>query len=76
MIVYTPPRAAASIPLIDPGSGFSASREERHKVAWEIHEACREKSRYAACTAAEHVYEMFKRSYGYSPTEVKRGIHT
>jgi isopenicillin N synthase-like dioxygenase len=25
--------------------------------------------RYAACTAAEHMNEMFRRSYGYSPTE-------
>ena len=30
-------------------------------------------ARYAPCTAAEHTYEMFKRSYGYSPLE--RGTH-
>lgn len=55
MIVYTPPRAAARIPVIDLGGAFSAQREARRQVAWEIHKAC---------------------SYGYSPTEVKRGIHT
>jgi hypothetical protein len=51
MIAYTPPRAAASIPVVDLGGSFSAHLEDRHQVA-------------------------FKRSYGYSQTEVKRGIHT
>ena len=32
--------------------------------------------KFASCTAAEHQYEMFKRSYGYSPTDVKKGVRT
>ena len=32
--------------------------------------------RFEACTAAEHTYEMFRRSYGYSPTNVKRSVQT
>ena len=30
--------------------------------------------RFAACTASEHVYEMFQRSYGYAPSASKRGM--
>ena len=29
--------------------------------------------RYAPCTASEHNAEMFRRSYGFSPNEVKAG---
>ena len=32
--------------------------------------------RFEACTAAEHTYEMFRRSYGYSPTNVTRSAQT
>ncbi|HZR68111.1 MAG TPA: 2-oxoglutarate and iron-dependent oxygenase domain-containing protein [Burkholderiales bacterium] len=42
MIVYTPPRAAASIPVVDLGGSFSPSREARKQVAWDIHKACRD----------------------------------
>ena len=42
MIVYTPPRAATAIPVVDLLGSFSSIREERRKVAWEIHRACRE----------------------------------
>jgi len=31
---------------------------------------------FEACTAAEHTYEMFRRSYGYSPTNVTRSAQT
>jgi len=42
MIVYTPPKPADSIPVIDLTNSFSPDIEERKKVAWEIHKACRE----------------------------------
>jgi isopenicillin N synthase-like dioxygenase len=42
MIVYTPPRAAESIPVVDLGGSFSADRDDRKAVAWEIHKACRQ----------------------------------
>lgn len=41
MIVYTPPKAADHIPLIDLAASF-ADPEARRAVAWEIHKACRE----------------------------------
>jgi isopenicillin N synthase-like dioxygenase len=31
---------------------------------------------FAPCTAAEHTYEMFRRSYGYSPADPKRSAAT
>jgi isopenicillin N synthase-like dioxygenase len=42
MIVYTPPRAPQSIPVIDLTGAFSPELEARREVAWEIHKACRE----------------------------------
>jgi isopenicillin N synthase-like dioxygenase len=30
--------------------------------------------KFAACTASEHTYEMFQRSYGYAPSASKRGM--
>jgi len=30
--------------------------------------------KFAPCTAAEHTYEMFRRSYGYSPAELERTV--
>ena len=41
MIVYTPPKAANRIPLIDLDGSFDDS-EARRRVAWNIHKACRE----------------------------------
>lgn len=42
MIFYTPPRAAAAIPVVDLSGSFSPRREVREQVAWEIHKACRD----------------------------------
>ena len=42
MIVYTPPKAATAIPVVDLSGSFSPRQEERKHVAWEIHKACRE----------------------------------
>jgi isopenicillin N synthase-like dioxygenase len=42
MIVYTPPSAARTIPVIDFSGSFSPTPDDRRKVAWEIHKACRE----------------------------------
>jgi isopenicillin N synthase-like dioxygenase len=42
MIVYTPPKAVTSIPVVDLAGSFSGDAEARRKVAWEIHKACRE----------------------------------
>lgn len=42
MIIYTPPQPAKSIPVIDLAGAFSPAADDRRKVAWEIHKACRE----------------------------------
>jgi isopenicillin N synthase-like dioxygenase len=42
MIVYTPPKPAESIPVIDLSGSFSSKLENRKAVAWEIHKACRD----------------------------------
>jgi len=42
MIVYTPPRPAKTIPVIDLAGSFSSRLDDRKQVAWEIHQACRE----------------------------------
>ena len=42
MILYTPPRPATSIPVIDFTGSFSSDPVERQRVAWEVHKACRE----------------------------------
>jgi isopenicillin N synthase-like dioxygenase len=42
MIIYSPPRVATSIPVVDFAGGFSPRLEDRKSVAWEIHKACRE----------------------------------
>lgn len=42
MVLYTPPKAATHIPVIDLAGSFSDSPEQRKAVAWEIHKACRD----------------------------------
>lgn len=42
MIIYTPPQAPTSIPVLDIGGTFSGDSPERQRVAREIHRACRE----------------------------------
>lgn len=42
MIIYTPPKAADKIPVIDLKGSFSDDPAARQQVAWEIHKACRE----------------------------------
>lgn len=42
MIVYTPAKAADSIPVIDIAPFFSDDIEQRKAVAWEVHKASRE----------------------------------
>lgn len=42
MHIYTPPKAAEFIPVIDLTASFSINLDERKKVAWEIHKACRD----------------------------------
>src|SRR5262245_40376493 len=42
MIVYTPPRAATRIPVIDLAGSFSGDTAARKQIAWDIHRACRE----------------------------------
>ncbi|MDB5395661.1 MAG: penicillin synthase [Rhodospirillales bacterium] len=42
MIIYTPPKPADSIPLINLADSFSPDLEKRKAVAWEIHKACRD----------------------------------
>jgi isopenicillin N synthase-like dioxygenase len=42
MIIYTPPKPADTIPIIDLSGSFSFNLEDRRKVAWDLHKACRE----------------------------------
>src|SRR5688572_19482501 len=42
MILYKPASAAKTIPVVDFASSFSPRAEDRKKVAWEVHQACRE----------------------------------
>jgi isopenicillin N synthase-like dioxygenase len=42
MIIYTPPKPAASIPVVDLAGSFSPDLADRKAVAWEIHKACRD----------------------------------
>ena len=42
MVPYTPPGVVRAIPVIDLGPSFSGAQEDRRRVAWEIHKACRE----------------------------------
>ncbi len=42
MIVYQPPTAARSIPVVDFSGSFSSRADDRRKVAYEVHKACRD----------------------------------
>ena len=42
MVLYTPPRPATAIPVIDLAPARSPELETRRAVAWEIHKACRD----------------------------------
>jgi isopenicillin N synthase-like dioxygenase len=42
MIIYTPPKAPDSIPVIDLTTSFSDDPAARRDVAWQVHKACRE----------------------------------
>ena len=42
MIVYTPAKPAAFVPVIDLAGSYSSDPAERRAVAWEIHKACRD----------------------------------
>lgn len=49
MIVYTPPSPARFIPVIDLSGGFSDELNDRKRVAWEIHKACRDTGFFYVC---------------------------
>ena len=42
MVLYTPPKPATEVPVVDLGPSRSGRREDRLAVAWEIHKACRD----------------------------------
>ena len=42
MILYTPPKSADHIPVIDLSESFAPNPEGKKKIAWEIHKACRD----------------------------------
>ena len=42
MILYTPPKAADHIPVIDFAGTFTADAEKNRAISWEVHKACRE----------------------------------
>lgn len=42
MIIYTPPKPAEKIPVIDLGPSFSNDPADRRAVAWEIHKTARD----------------------------------
>lgn len=42
MLIYTPPRPATTIPMINLGPSLTGNPEQRKAVAWEIHKAARD----------------------------------
>jgi len=42
MIIYTPPRPAEHIPVIDLSGSFTSDGARLREVSWEIHKACRD----------------------------------
>ncbi|WP_278374442.1 2-oxoglutarate and iron-dependent oxygenase domain-containing protein [Sphingobium xenophagum] len=42
MIIYTPPKPADTIPVIDLAPSFSEDTDARKAVAWEIHKTARD----------------------------------
>jgi isopenicillin N synthase-like dioxygenase len=42
VVLYTPPKPASRVPVIDLGPSKSRDLEDRRDVAWEIHKACRD----------------------------------
>ena len=42
MIIYTPPKTSAGIPIIDLDNGSSSEARGLRTIAWEIHKACRD----------------------------------
>jgi isopenicillin N synthase-like dioxygenase len=42
MVLYTPPKPATAIPIVDLAPSRSPDLEARRGVAWEIHKACRD----------------------------------
>jgi isopenicillin N synthase-like dioxygenase len=42
MIIYTPPKPADHLPVVDLTNAFSGGDKSAKAVAWEIHKACRE----------------------------------
>ncbi|MBB5049955.1 isopenicillin N synthase-like dioxygenase [Rhodopseudomonas rhenobacensis] len=42
MLLYSPPKVATSIPIIDIGDSFGADQDAHKRIALEMHKACRE----------------------------------
>ncbi len=80
MIAYRPPHAATAIPVVDLTGSFSPQREERRKVAWEIHKACRETGFFYAANhrvpqvLIEAQFDCARRLFAL-PLEAKMAIH-
>jgi isopenicillin N synthase-like dioxygenase len=80
MHIYTPPKPATAIPVIDIAGAFSPELAERKKVAWEIHKACRETGFFLITghgvpqSLIDAQFDWAKRFFAL-PLEAKMAIH-
>src|SRR5438876_974021 len=80
MILYTPPKPATSIPVIDLTESFASDPAARQRVAWEIHRACREsgffyvKNHRIAQTLIDQQFLWAKRLFNL-PLQAKLDMH-
>lgn len=80
MIIYTPPSAAKSVPVVDLSPSFSGYIAGKKDVAWNIHKACRETGFFYVInhgvpqTLIEDQFEFARRFFAL-PIEEKLAIH-
>ena len=80
MIVYTPPKPADHIPVVDLAATFGGDLEAKKKAAWEIHKACRETGFFYVAnhsipkTLVENQFAAARRFFDL-PLEEKLAIH-
>jgi len=80
MVPYTPPAVVRAIPVIDLGPSFSHVPEERRRVAWEMHKACRETgfflvSNHAVPTVLVDSQFEFSRRFFALPLVARQALH-
>lgn len=81
MIIYTPPRGARTIPVINLEQSFSSRLAERKRAAWEIHKTCRDTGFFYVSNHRVPLDALARqlaatRSFFDLPMETKREIDT